>query len=280
MVLGQGFRWGSLAMAAGGLLLCLPRAYGVQTSAGPTEAKAPCAAPGLPSFEVESIRPVPPSKQGYTSIGATGLPRLDWKNVSLSLLISYAYNVRTEYMGGETKGLESANFDVQATSAEGAPLTYEALKPLLQSLLMRRFCLVAQRGTKPISGYALVVARGGSKLKALSPAEVSGSKSSSTIQAGGSAAYITRDSVYGADISMGTLAGMLASPVGRPVTDETKLPGEYAISLKFAPEGASDSALPSIFTVLKEQLGLELRSAPVPVDTLTIERINRVPSEN
>ena len=280
MVLGQGFRWGGLAIGVGGLLLCLPPAYGVQASTVANEAKAPCAAPGLPSFEVESIRPVPPSKQGYTSVGATGLPRLDWKNVSLALLISYAYNVRTEYVGGETKGLEDANFDLQATSAGGAPLTYEALKPLLQGMLMRRFCLVAQRGTKQISGYALVVAKGGSKLKALSPAQVEGAKGTSTIQAGASAMYITRDSIYGGSVSMTTLAGMLASPAGRPVTDETKLPGEYAIALKFAPEGASDSTLPSIFTLLKEQLGLELKSAPVPVDTLTIERVNRVPSEN
>jgi uncharacterized protein (TIGR03435 family) len=54
----------------------------------------------------------------------------------------------------------------------------------------------------------------------------------------------------------------------------------YTIKVQFASAGDAESTLPSIFTAVKEQLGLELKPAQVPVQTLTIEHLNLTPTEN
>ena len=73
---------------------------------------------------------------------------------------------------------------------------------------------------------------------------------------------------------------MLTRVVKRPVVDATEITGQYNISLKFSPEEATDSALPSVYTALREQLGLQLVPRKAQVKQLIIDRANRVPTEN
>ena len=81
---------------------------------------------------------------------------------------------------------------------------------------------------------------------------------------------------------METFGRILARVVGRPVKDETQAPGNYDIDLKYAPYARenSDSPLPSIFTSLKEQLGLQLKSSKVAVAVLVVDHVNEMPTEN
>jgi uncharacterized protein (TIGR03435 family) len=90
----------------------------------------------------------------------------------------------------------------------------------------------------------------------------------------------------GQQIPIGALLGTLSSLTGRNVIDKTGLTGKYDITLRwnsdqgFASEDLERGAsAPSIFTALKEQLGLELDSAKGSVKTLVIDHIER-PSEN
>jgi uncharacterized protein (TIGR03435 family) len=83
---------------------------------------------------------------------------------------------------------------------------------------------------------------------------------------------------------------MLYRYTGRLVLDRTGLSGIYTISLNFTLED-SRSAVPgtettstvdgglSVFTALKEQLGLELKSSKGPVSVLVVDNIDR-PTEN
>jgi uncharacterized protein (TIGR03435 family) len=86
------------------------------------------------------------------------------------------------------------------------------------------------------------------------------------------------------------LAEMLARFTGRVVLDKTGLEGNYTISLKFAADDARSGlpntetvsppdAGPSVFTALKEQLGLELKSSKAAVDVLVIDHLDP-PTEN
>ena len=68
----------------------------------------------------------------------------------------------------------------------------------------------------------------------------------------------------------------------RVVVDQTSLDGYYDFELKFGPEPtvpspASDG--PSIFTALREQLGLRLDQRRVPLEVLYVEHAER-PSGN
>lgn len=63
--------------------------------------------------------------------------------------------------------------------------------------------------------------------------------------------------------------------VGQRVENGTGPPGEYDFVLKWTPQLADGTGppgdRPTIFTALKEQLGLRLRSGRVLVDVYTIE---------
>ena len=238
-------------------------------SAVATPATTACAAdPQLPSFDVAAITPVAEKDRGTTSIGQYGSPHFTMRGVSLSLLLSFSFDIQPVNFINAPRGLDDAVFDVQVGSADGIALTYEALKPRMQQLLEQRFCLRTHTGTKQVSGYALVSAKGGARV---TPASTPGERGS---------AYITQHEVSGTSVDMVALAAMLASPAGRPVQDQTGLPGKYTIKVQFAPAGDTESTLPSIFTAVKEQVGLELKPAQVPVPTLTIEHLNLTPTEN
>jgi hypothetical protein len=50
--------------------------------------------------------------------------------------------------------------------------------------------------------------------------------------------------------------------------------------LEFAPEGSTDSTKPSIFTAIKEQLGLRLETHSVPHEILVIDHIEKLVETN
>jgi uncharacterized protein (TIGR03435 family) len=91
---------------------------------------------------------------------------------------------------------------------------------------------------------------------------------------------ILRGGLRAQNISLQTLAALLRSPTHRPVVDQTGIKGNFDIQLDYAPENAPDSTLPSIFTALQEQLGLKLTSQKVPAETLVVDHVERVPTEN
>ena len=93
---------------------------------------------------------------------------------------------------------------------------------------------------------------------------------------------------------MAQFVRQLSQLTNRVVIDRTGLTGGYDIDLKFTPAPGQlppgppppgvelpqiDPNGPSLFTALREQLGLELDPQRGPVDVLVIERIDR-PTEN
>jgi uncharacterized protein (TIGR03435 family) len=76
---------------------------------------------------------------------------------------------------------------------------------------------------------------------------------------------------------------------GRVVVDKASLTGNYTLALRFAAvdsrsavpstEGVPSDAGPSVFTAVKEQLGLELKSGKGPIEVLIVERFDP-PTEN
>lgn len=226
-------------------------------------AQAPAPAP---SFEVASVRSVP-AGQGITYISPSGERRFRARNASMQLLIQMAFGIDKDQIAG--KNLDWTNselYDVEAAPKGDAPLTYEQLRLPLQTLLAQRFHLAFHREWKSFQGYALVVAKGGSKLTAAKDPPGTG--------------YILSDGLRSPSISMKSFAAMLAFPVGRPVVDRTAIPGNYEIRLNFAPDGATDSQFPSIFTAVQEQLGLKLEPQKVPVEMLVIDHLEKTPVEN
>jgi uncharacterized protein (TIGR03435 family) len=144
---------------------------------------------------------------------------------------------------------------------------------MLRALLEDRFQLKIHREKKLMPGYALVVDKRGPKLQPNNGAN-------RLIQDG-------RGSLVAKKEGMFWLAGCLSQMLGRVVTDETGLSGEFDFSLKWSPGPGensttfqtpttpSDSDGPSIFTALKEQLGLRLDSRKAPTEVIVVDSVQR-----
>jgi uncharacterized protein (TIGR03435 family) len=81
------------------------------------------------------------------------------------------------------------------------------------------------------------------------------------------------------NMSMADIAAGLRRQAGRPVEDHTGLKGNFDFQIEWAPEETPDSADPSLFTVLKEQLGLKLQPAKGITEILIVDQITN-PSAN
>ena len=222
-------------------------------------------------FEVASVRINPAGKvscgdepRGCARPGAYGGAIYTATNVPLMLLVELAFGVEQDQISGGDK-LATDRYDISAKPASGT-LSHERLKPMLRSLLEERFGLQTHRENKEVAGYALVLAKTGPKL---------------TADSGVARPFITYPGgLEGAPGTLDTLAAMLASPVGKPVVNKTGLEGNYDLKLRYAPEGDTNTSLPSLFTAIQEQLGLRLESQKVPLEMLVIDRCERVPTEN
>jgi uncharacterized protein (TIGR03435 family) len=198
--------------------------------------------------------------------------KLTIKNVSLRKVISRAYFLPEDQVSGSA-WLESECYDIVGQS--GSETSDKVLMLMLQALLKERFHLVVHHESEERAIFALLVDKNGPKVHEYRP----GDKVSvpSSIAPGNVFFMISGP--------MSTLAERLALVVGRPVVDKTSLPGEYKISLSYAPLTAASSADTSVsagdvFAAVREQLGLKLQSQRGPIEILRVDHAERIPMEN
>ncbi len=228
-------------------------------------------------FEVAAIRPSNPREvNSWSSIGPPGgLVRL--VNMPLKQWVEMALSVR-DYALKAPPWLDRSRFDLDARRPAGEPANQKAISEMMKALLIERFGLKWHEERRIVSGYDLVA---GKKVlvKASGPAEPRASSSGSAL-------------IGGTDMPMSELVGALGDVLQRPVVDATHLSGGFDIRLTWRPFEAVKVAdatqrgmkdldnLPSIFTAVREQLGLQLRSAKVLSNIVVVDRINRQPTEN
>jgi uncharacterized protein (TIGR03435 family) len=252
-----------MKIACGGMLL----------AAGVAWAQAP-PAPKL-EFEVASVKAAQPIQaqvaSGKIHVGMkVDGARVDIGSMSLSDLIPMAFKVKQYQVSGpawiSADMLSAQRFDIMAKMPEGA--TSEQVPEMLQALLADRFKLTFHRENREHAMYALVVAKGGPKLKESMPepevpaggdnSKDDGKKGISIPTGDGSQARITQDGKGGMVVQGGpgstggtmrimpgpdgvhmeaskmTMAGLaeaLTRFVDRPVLDMTELKGDYQIAL-------------------------------------------------
>jgi uncharacterized protein (TIGR03435 family) len=215
-------------------------------------------------FEVASMKPAPVG--GMVSISPPGAAKFSGINVSLSLLIGFAYGVDSDRISGLPGWSESQLYDVIGKPEGPGGLSYEQLRPMLQELLADRVNLAVHHEKRLAPGYALVVAKGGPRLKK---------------NAGESdKRYILPGGLLCTNVTLDVLAGMIARPAGRPVVDRTGIQGNYDIELHYARDEERDATLPSLFTALEDQLGLKLETQKVEVDVVVVDHVERMPTAN
>lgn len=116
-----------------------------------------------PSFEVASVKQAAPQDHGRFMVSMSGDPgRVDYKNVSLKQVLARAYGVKQSQINGPS-WLDSERYDITAKVPDGVPVAQ--VPAMLQSLLADRFKMAVRKESKEEPVYALIVGKGGPKLK-------------------------------------------------------------------------------------------------------------------
>ena len=229
------------------------------------------------TFDVVSIKPTPgqPRNSGFRRASPGNL---NATNVTVKMLIEFAYDVRDDQISGGPGWLDSDRYEVvakppEASAAENSKL----LKVRTQNLLADRFHVALRRETREMPVLALLVAKNGPK--GLKPAA-----------AGGEDLVTNGRHLDCKQISVAMFAKMFLAPqTRRSVIDKTGIEGRFDFTLDWSPDDAPPSTsgeaepaerqFPPLLLALQEQLGLKLEQQKGPVEVLVIERAEK-PSEN
>jgi uncharacterized protein (TIGR03435 family) len=247
------------------------------------------------TYEVVSIKQSDPAARGGR-IGPGSQGGLRTTNTNLMVLLTFAYDVRDYQIIDAPGWARSEGFDVSFTpdKPEAFPKPGEgdmkSLEPMMdrqrqrmQAILRDRFGLKLRMETRELPIYALVPAKGGSKLK--TPDE--GGK-------GPSMMMNDKGELTGTGANMRMLTNVLSNILKRPVTDQTGVEGAFDMKLQWKPDAFSAGGVgvpppgdapvvdvegASIFTAITEQLGLKLESKKGPVTVYVVEKADK-PTEN
>lgn len=254
-----------------------------------------------PAFDVVSVRPSAPetgpartanifSQRPDGSVTAT--------RVFIGNLIGRAYPaISSAEIVGLPDWAFGQYFDIRATSPLTAA-TSEQRATMVRGMLVDHFQLVAHIERRELPSYDLLLDR---KDGRLGPGLVSSTFDCDAINAArraGTAPLPTFDpdnptpcSIAGSidrikgEAAISVLVQMLRGPTGRLVVDKTGLRGAYRVNLIFELANVSLGAVAppenalSVFTAVREQLGLRLVSSRTERDVLVVDRLER-PTEN
>jgi uncharacterized protein (TIGR03435 family) len=231
--------------------------------------------PERPKYEVASIKPNTDSDFRYAfriepdgALYATG--------ITLKRLMMTAYNVQGFRFVGGPGWVAARRWDVQAKPSRAA--SDDQIRPMLRALLEDRFQLHTHSDTRNIPVYEIVVDRNVSKVPAAKDV-----KARPVVRVSTGSIELTNN-------TSATFASQLSYALDRPVIDKTGLSGNFDFAIQWTPERGEDGGPttaglppgspgqpastpdgPSIFTAIREQLGLRLKSARAPVEVVVID---------
>lgn len=269
------------------------------------------------TFEVASVKPaqpIPPNGGVYLGPprGGPGTPepeRITWTYATLKSLLMTAYDVKAYQVSGPS-WLDTERYDIVLKVPVQA--TKEQVNVMWRNLLAERFGVVVHHESKEFQVEELWVDKSGSKLKetAWDPAmplpigppqrDKNGDLSSpgqvQMIMPGDNGMAKVR--MVGKAQPISQLTTTLGNSLNRPVIDKTGLTGKYDYSIEytmdiraFAPPGqpgpgpaataeiASDPGS-DLAGAVQQQLGLRLAHGKAMLDVVTIDKIEKIPTEN
>jgi uncharacterized protein (TIGR03435 family) len=269
------------------------------------QAPAPDSKPA--AFDVATIKPHKPGDHASSSFVQPG-GRYTATNVTLRMLMRTAYEAHEDQVIGGPNWTSSERFDIVGKAEGNRPTTTfrDQARLMLRQLLADRFKLALHHEIRDISIYALVIARRdgklGPQLRPSNAADCTATKapnpSASTAPNPDTPGFIQFDSlpcragfsreghVAARTIIFSAFVTGLSNWTDRLVFDHTGLAGTFDWDLQWMPESLapdlpnavndrpSDAGI-SLFTAVKEQLGLKLEPTKGPVDVLVIDHVEQ-----
>jgi uncharacterized protein (TIGR03435 family) len=225
------------------------------------------------SFEVASVKvaPVLSGDLYNINLGTVRHDTVTLTNASLADCIRFAYGLTSDAQlyGPDWIKSKELRYDIVAKTPPDTPR--EQLLQMMQVLLTERFKLALHREEKDLAYYALVVAKGGSKMHEATDAPVS-------VPTG-----IQGQLRIIGSRTMSSVATLLSRYMRAFVVDQTGLKGLFEVKLVWTPDDRpvpDDERGPSVFTAVQEQLGLKLESRKGPMEVLVVDHAEKTPTEN
>jgi uncharacterized protein (TIGR03435 family) len=194
--------------------------------------------------------------------------RIRW-TTQLAYLIGYAHRLDFSRVDGSHLG---AIYSVEATF--DAATTEDQVRRMMQSLLIERFKMRSHLVTTETDGFALSIARNGSKL---TTAKTDDTDTASYVSATVPEAGVIV--IAGRRASIADLAATLQRVEATPAWDRTGLSARYDFEFRYAQDPGVRSETASLASALQEKLGLSLKKQKGPLETLVVDSIEE-PSEN
>jgi uncharacterized protein (TIGR03435 family) len=222
-----------------------------------------------PTFEVASVKP---STTPYAVFRLHPGGRLEITCMTLNVIMRQAYAVRYYQIVGGPNWLDADHFDIIATA--GTDANRGQMMAMLQTLLADRFQLKVHRESREGNIYALVVGKGGPKLKPPTSelSHISLYRITPPDKPG------INYALDGKKSTMTQFAEHLTDEVSRPVLDRTGIQGEFDFRVDYSISDDPETG-PPIFVALQEQLGLKLEATKGRIETLVVDHADK-PSRN
>ena len=244
----------------------------------------------LEKFDKVSVKPSALGRVSRITMPADG--RFVATNVSLPMLIRFAYQIQNFQIVDSPSWMDAATFDIEASGAREAapqPRGTPQVRARVRHMLADHFKLKVRHETRDLPIYELVLARSDKRLgPQFRPSTVDCAALARNFGRGAAGAPPSEDLtgcgvrmqpgvVAGGGVRVAELALMLSRLTGRAVENKTNLSGLYDLHLEFfhelAPQpdevatagAAPATTLPAdgrveirqtIFTALPDQLGL------------------------
>jgi uncharacterized protein (TIGR03435 family) len=265
-------------------------------------ARAQLPASDGPAFEVATVRE---NKSADTRSRIEVLPSGQFNAINMTLrqIVSIVYPTdggrfrHADQLVGGPGWFDSSRFDIIAkTDARGGDSNkpaftasaadreaVERVRLMMKGLLAERFKLRVHQEIRQLPIYELVALKQTGELgpditraatDCVEEWKKQGKPDARNL-ACGSLQRTGPGRVIGHAVEIGPLVANLHDWAGRSVVDRTGLTGRFDFTLNWAPDGATDSDAPSIFTALQEQLGFKLEPARGPVDVLVVDSAER-----
>jgi bla regulator protein BlaR1 len=231
---------------------------------------------------------IAPSKPGAGNVELMFSPeQFVSKNASLLQVIRTAYGVEDDRIVNAPVWLANDKYNFVATagsSVAGKSLEESAQdqRMMLLGVLAERLKLKAHFEVRDFSSFALVVAKGGPKLKQSEPGDLDAAASSDRLGRR-SGIHIDGSTLVAQNVPIDPLVFHLSRQLHRTILNETGLSGTYAFTLK-APDGVTigidnsappESYEPALSSALTEQLGLALEPREMKMEVLVIDHVEK-----
>lgn len=217
-------------------------------------------------FEVVSIKPNRTGAPGSETDTTPG--RVNVINATPLSLLLRAFGVSNFQIVGAPDWAATERYDVVATVPDGRVLNDQERRPFFEKMLAERWQLRYHRETRNLRVYSLV------------------NDSSKLVQHTGPGDYGMKVERAGPRVilrstrgNMGRMVEILGGFTGSVVSNDTGLGGEYDFTLEWVQDAAANDPGPTLFTALREQLGLRLVSTEKLAPVIVIDHIDR-PSDN